>query len=258
MGAWNYPISLCLQPLCAAIAAGCCAIVKPSELASASQTLLAKLIPKYLDQSAIRVVTGGPAEMANILEHKYNVIFFTGSSKIARFITAAAAKHLTPTVLELGGQGPAIVTSKAQVDLAAKRIAAAKFMNGGQICLSVNHVFVDPKIYDEFVSRAIYWADTFARTGQMVTIINERNFDRLAGLLQKTQGKIVAGGTMDRAKLVISPTVVTGVTLDGKLLFYLPIYHLIAVTNRSHRFFAVRRTVWPYLTYHQSRSRRGR
>jgi aldehyde dehydrogenase (NAD+) len=108
IGPWNFPISLLLQPLVAAITAGCAAMLKPSELAPASEELLSKLVPKYLDQEAIRIVTGSPAETGRILEHRFNHIFFTGSGKVAHFIAAAAAKHLTPTVLELGGQGPAM------------------------------------------------------------------------------------------------------------------------------------------------------
>ena len=153
IGTWNFPFVLALAPVLAAISAGNCVVIKPSELAVTSQTLLAKLVPQYLDQSAIRLVTGGPAETGRILERKFNHIFFTGSSTIARHITSAAAKHLTPTVLELGGQGPAIVTGSANIDLSAKRLALSKVLNAGQICLSANHVFVDPAIHDQFVER---------------------------------------------------------------------------------------------------------
>lgn len=160
IGAWKFPILLLLQPMLGAIAAGCCVMLKPSELSIASQDLLVELIPKYLDPSAIRLVTGGPQETSKVLEKRFNHIFFTGSNKIARFITAAAAKHLTPTVLELGGQGPAIVTNTANIDLAAKRIAAAKFQNAGQICLTVNHIFAEPEIHDE-VSDIRRWVEDF-------------------------------------------------------------------------------------------------
>jgi len=149
IGAWNFPFLLLLQPMLGAIAAGCCVMLKPSELALASQALLVDLIPRYLDTSAIRIVTGGPQETGKILELRFNHIFFTGSGVVAKYVTAAAAKHLTPTVLELGGQGPAIITKSANVDLAAKRVAYGKFLNAGQICLTVNHVFAEPEIYDQ-------------------------------------------------------------------------------------------------------------
>jgi aldehyde dehydrogenase (NAD+) len=201
----------------AAISAGCCVMLKPSELAVASQDLLTKLVPKYLDPSAIRLVTGGPAETSKILEHKFNHIFFTGSGKVARFITAAAAKHLTPTVLELGGQGPAIVTASANVDLAAKRIALGKFLNAGQICLSINHVFVDPSVHDQFIQRLGHWFDVYLQESgeQLCRIVNERNFDRLSSMLEKTHGEIAYGGKRDRTQKYIAPTVVTGVTIKG-------------------------------------------
>jgi aldehyde dehydrogenase (NAD+) len=151
-----------------------------------------------------------------MLDHKYQHIFFTGSSKVARFITAAAAKHLTPTVLELGGQGPAIVTKSANVDLAAKRIAYAKFLNAGQICLSVNHVFADPAIYDDFVQKLDAWNKKFSGDkGDMCQIVNKRNFDRLTGLLEKTSGEIRSGGKTDNEKLQLAPTVVANIKLDG-------------------------------------------
>ncbi|TVY21156.1 Aldehyde dehydrogenase 3 [Lachnellula arida] len=220
IGAWNFPFLLLLQPMLAAIAAGCCVMLKPSELAEASQALLVSLIPRYLDPSAICIVTGGPAETGRILEHRFNHIFFTGSSKVARFITAAAAKHLTPLVLELGGQGPAIVTASADVDLAAKRIAYGKFMNAGQICLSINHVFADPVVYDELVERLSFWFAKFMDGSYdgYCKIINERNFDRLASLLDKTQGKLVCGGKRDRSTCFFDPTVVRDVTTSDSLL----------------------------------------
>lgn len=220
IGAWNFPFTLLLSPMVAAISAGCCVMLKPSELAISSQNLLSKLIPKYLDQNAIRIATGGPVETARILEHKFNHIFFTGSNKVARYITAAAAKHLTPTVLELGGQGPAIVTSSADIDLAAKRIALGKFLNAGQICLSINHVFVDPLVHDEFVQRLGHWFDIYLKgpKGDHITkIVNERNYDRLVSLLEKSDGKVAYGGKMDREQKFMAPTVVTGISMKGEL-----------------------------------------
>ncbi|UPL01259.1 hypothetical protein LCI18_012193 [Fusarium solani-melongenae] len=217
IGAWNFPFLLTLQPVIAAIAAGCCVLIKPSELSGASQDLMADLVSQYLDPEAIRLVTGGPQETTGLLELKFNHIFFTGSSKVARYVSAAAAKHLTPTVLELGGQGPAIVTSKADVDLAAKCIAWAKFLNAGQICLSVNHVFVDPSIHDVFVQRLVYWTNKFSSSGHMCKIVNTRNFDRLAKLLDESKGN-VHQVKVDEENNMMSPAVVTDVDMDDSLL----------------------------------------
>jgi aldehyde dehydrogenase (NAD+) len=135
IGAWNYPFLLLLQPMIAAIAAGCAMILKPSEITEACQDLIMEMVPKYLDQDAIRCVSAGPKEMAYVLEHRYDHIFYTGSGAVARYITEAAAKHLTPTTLELCGQGPAIVCESADIELSAKRIAATKFLNAGQVSL---------------------------------------------------------------------------------------------------------------------------
>ncbi|KAK7207290.1 aldehyde dehydrogenase 3I1 [Myxozyma melibiosi] len=231
IGAWNFPIALLLDPAFAAIAAGCCVLLKPSEMASATQDLLMELVPKYMDPEAVRIVAGGPEQMTKVLEYKFDHIFFTGSGKIARFITAAAAKHLTPTVLELGGQGPAIVTGTADVDLAAKRIAWAKFTNAGQICLSVNHVFVDPAVYDEFVARAGFWFDSFlagAGEKQMTKIINDRNHARLKKMLEASKGKITYAGkkpegateytTDSYSSTKFNPTVVADVSMGDPLM----------------------------------------
>ncbi|TVY61962.1 Aldehyde dehydrogenase, dimeric NADP-preferring [Fusarium oxysporum f. sp. cubense] len=242
IGAWNFPFLLTLQPVIAAITAGCCVVVKPSELSVASQNLMQDLAGRYLDPEAIRLVTGGPQETTKLLELKFNHIFFTGSTKVAKFVAAAAAKHLTPTVLELGGQGPAIVTAKADVDLAAKRIAYAKFLNAGQICLSVNHVFVDPEVHDTFVQRLHHWTQQFSggESSHMCKIVNKRNFERLSGLLEETSGNVFqasgnGGGNM------LSPTVVTDVCINDSLLseeLFGPICPVLKATYKD----AVRQT----------------
>jgi aldehyde dehydrogenase (NAD+) len=195
-------------------------LLKPSEVSQKCSELLAELVPQYLDTSAIRLVTGGPSESTYLLSLRFDQIFFTGSSKIARFITAAAAKHLTPVVLELGGQGPTIVTKTADIDLAARRITWAKFMNAGQICLSVNHVFADPEIADKLVERLGYWNDQYLSQGNeyMCRIVNDRNFERLTDLLDRSNGKSVYGGQRIPAERYIAPTVVDHVTLDDSLL----------------------------------------
>ncbi|KAF2035041.1 aldehyde dehydrogenase 3H1 [Setomelanomma holmii] len=222
IGAWNFPDSLTLHPLASAIAAGCCALVKPSEIAAHSAELMCRLAPKYLDSEAYAFVSGGAAETQYMLTHKFDHVFFTGSTPVAKHVAAATAKHLTPTVLELGGQGPAIVTKTANVDLAAKRIGAAKFMNAGQICLSVNHTFVHPDVHAKFLERIKYWNDTFSSNGQtdeMCTIVNERNAARLSGMLEKTNGTVVSSGkSKDDNPKKLFPTIVSNVKMNDSLL----------------------------------------
>lgn len=218
IGAWNFPFLLTLSPVVAAIAAGCTIVIKPSELAVASQNLMAELVAKYLDPTAIRLITAGPAETTELLKLKFDHIFFTGSTKVAKFVAAAAAKNLTPTVLELGGQGPAIITRSADCDLAAKRIAYAKFLNAGQICLSVNHVFVDPSVHDKFTERLVYWSTQFGAgpDTDMCKIINQRNYERLANLIDESQGKVLQSELAPRnKKTFLKPTIVTGVDMKG-------------------------------------------
>ena len=220
LGTWNFPFVVTLSPLVAAVSAGCAVMVKPSEVATASQNLMADLIPKYLDPEAIQVVMGGPQETEALLQRQFDAIFYTGSPKIARSIATAAARNLTPTVLELGGQAPCIVTPSANINLAAKRITYSKFLNSGQICLAANHVFADPEIYDQFVERAIYWLGQFLKgSGEDdgATIVNERNYDRLVALLNQSAGKIAFGGNKSREKKHIQPTLITDVNTKDSL-----------------------------------------
>lgn len=219
IGAWNFPYMLCLSPMLAAIAAGCCVMVKPSEVAAASQDLVVDMIRQYLDPQAVQVVTGGAKETTFMLKYRFDHIFYTGSTKVAGFIAAAAARHLTPTVLELGGQGPAIITKSANVDLAAKRVACAKFLNAGQICLSVNHVFADPSIYRPFVQRLAHWNNHFLSKGiDQMALLNDRNFNRLDKILASTTGTISYGGDRDLTTRKFTPTVVTDVEIFDSLL----------------------------------------
>ncbi|KAH4595509.1 aldehyde dehydrogenase [Parastagonospora nodorum] len=222
IGAWNYPMLLLLSPMIAAIGAGCAMILKPSDMATASQELLMEIIPQYLDQDAIQIISAGPAEMGRILTHRFDHIFYTGSPNVAKIVYTAAAKHLTPVTLELGGQGPSIVAKTADIDLTAKHIAATKFMNAGQICLNVNHVFADPSIRGELVEKLGKYFDLFSggqeRPEHYTHIVNDRNFNRLENLLSETKGQVVYGGKRDKQTRYFSPTIVTDVKPGDSLL----------------------------------------
>ncbi|KAL4881772.1 Aldehyde/histidinol dehydrogenase [Aspergillus karnatakaensis] len=220
IGPWNFPFSLLVQPLIAAITAGCCVLLKPSEVTSAVQGLFVDLVPKYLDTSAVRVVTGGAAETGRLLQRKFDHIFFTGSVPVARHIAAAAAKHLTPTVLELGGQCPAIVTSSADVEAAAKDIAWIKFMNSGQICLSVNHVFAHPSVERKLVERMIFWLNEYNKGSKdsLTHIVNDKNYSRLNGLLERSAGNVEYNGVPDAKTRKLPPTIVSDVKVTDSLL----------------------------------------
>lgn len=194
-------------------------VLKPSELCKATQDLFVELAPKYLDSSAIKVIPGGADKVGQLLNLKWDCIFYTGGSRVARIIAAAAAKTLTPVTLELGGQDPVIVGKSANIDLAAKRIANAKFVNAGQVCVNANHIFADPAIHDQLVERLIYWNKEFTKTeGSLASIVNERHFDRISNLLKGTKGDVVYTGASDRSKRYIHPTVVKNVNLNDSLM----------------------------------------
>lgn len=221
IGAWNEPFMLTFGPLTAALAAGNTAVVKPSEIAEACAAALVRLAPKYFDPRAVAVVEGGIPETTALLEQQWDFVFFTGSPAIGKIVHQAAAKHLTPCVLELGGKNPTIVHPSADLKVAARRIANGRFMNSGHICTAPDHVLVWPEIKDEFVRLLVetigeFYGDDPQKSPDYGRVINRRNFDRLVGLL--TSGKIVAGGQSDRADLYIAPTVLVDVSPDSPIM----------------------------------------
>jgi len=210
IGPWNYPIYLSLAPLVAAVAAGNCVVIKPSELAPATSALLAELIPQYLDADAVKVVEGDGLVTQELLALGFDHALFTGGTEIGKKIMSAAAPTLTPVTLELGGKSPVIVTAGADLDVVARRIAWVKLMNSGQTCIAPDYVLVESSIRAELVDKLVS-ALTGFRAGEDprgVRIVNERQFDRLAAALKATKGQIVSGGGVDRDYLLMQPTVI--------------------------------------------------
>lgn len=206
---WNYPFQLALSPLVAALAAGNCAVVKPSELAPATADLLADLLPRYVDARAVRVVTGGVDASTALLDQPFDHVFFTGSTQVGRIVMQAAARHLTPVTLELGGKSPCLVAPDADLAIAARRIAWGKFLNAGQTCVAPDYVLITPDRADAFVAelaKAVqrFFGDDPARSPDYARIIHDRHFDRLAAMCQ--QGDAVIGGQTDRSTRYIAPT----------------------------------------------------
>ncbi|KAN0079816.1 Aldehyde/histidinol dehydrogenase [Tylopilus felleus] len=223
---WNYPFILTFQPLIGAIAAGCCAVVKPSEAAPHFSQLLADLLPKYLDPSAYRVVNGAVQESAKLLELQWDHIFYTGNSRVARIIASAAAKHLTPVSLELGGKSPVLVDSAYDMDLAAKRILWGKCNNAGQICIAPDYILVPFTKQEEFIQSLKKAYKSFFPDGALGSphyggIVNESHFRRLSSLLDRTKGEKVTDvieGRKDATKRRLEPTVVKNVQEGDSLL----------------------------------------
>lgn len=223
IGAWNEPYMLTLAPLIAAIAAGNTAVIKPSEIAEATAAQHAEMIPKYLDPEAVAVVEGGIPETTALLEQKWDLIFFTGSPPVGKIIHQAAAKNLTPAVLELGGKNPTIVHSSAHVKSAARRIAFSRFINSGHICTAPDHVLVWPEVKDELLSelkQAIteFYGENPKESPDYGRVVNRRNFDRLASFLEDGNGTIAAGGESDPDELYIAPTVLVDVPVDSPIM----------------------------------------
>ncbi|PAA60506.1 hypothetical protein BOX15_Mlig023123g1 [Macrostomum lignano] len=223
IGAWNYPIQLVLLPLAGAIAAGNCAVVKPSEIAEASAALLAELLPKYLDQDCVRVVCGGVEETQQLLEQRFDTIFYTGSSRVARIVMAAASKHLTPVTLELGGKSPVYVSHGIDLELVSRRLAWGKFMNAGQTCIAPDYVLCPPDLMqplaDALAARVIeFFGENPRDSPDYGRIVSDRMFDRLSGLLSETKAKRVVGGDPDKAERFIPPTVFVDVKPDDALM----------------------------------------
>ncbi|KAH9840961.1 NAD-dependent aldehyde dehydrogenase [Rhodofomes roseus] len=220
---FNYPYFLTLTPLAAAIAAGNAAMLKPSELCPASASLLAELIPKYLDPELVRVVNGGVPETTKILELRFNHILYTGNNRVAQIICTAAAKHLTPVTLELGGKSPCVVDPKCNVKIATKRIWWGRLVNCGQVCLCPDYILVPESFQDEFVEalkdayNELHPTDP-KTSGMLGRIVNERHVERLQNLLDNTKGTIVFGGEIDKEARYVAPTLIRDVKADDSLM----------------------------------------
>ena len=221
IGAWNEPFMLLFGPLTAALAAGNTAVLKPSELAVACSAVSAKLVAKYFDPRAVAVVEGAVPETTALLAQNWDFIFFTGSPAIGKIIHQAAARNLTPCVLELGGKNPTIVHSSANLAVAARRIAYGRYLNSGQICTAPDHVLVWPEVKDSLVEHlkvAIreFYGDSPKLSPDYGRVIDSRNFVRLVRLLGS--GKVAVGGETEANELYIGPTVLVDVLPDSPIM----------------------------------------
>ena len=221
IGAWNYPLQLTLAGAAAAIAAGNCTVLKPSELAPATSAVTARLVPKYLDKDCVRVVEGAVPETSALLELPWDHILYTGGGNVGRIVMAAAAKHLTPVTLELGGKSPCVVMPDADLLTTARRIAWGKFTNAGQTCIAPDYVLTDAETEKKLVpllQQAIteMFGDEPRNSDSYGRIVNDRHFDRIAALIDS--GNVAIGGTHDRQRLYIAPTVLTKVQADSEVM----------------------------------------
>jgi aldehyde dehydrogenase (NAD+) len=234
---WNYPVQLLLGPVVAAIAAGNAVVMKPSELAPATSATFARLVPEYLDARAVAVVEGAVEETTALLEERFDHIFYTGGARVGRIVAEAAAKHLTPITLELGGKSPVFVDDSVDLEAAAKRIAWGKFLNAGQTCVAPDYLMATKDVADRIVPligaavRELYGDDPQV-SGDYARIVSPSRFEALSGLL--TDGTVASGGQIDAADRYIAPTVLTDVADDARIMreeIFGPILPVIEVSD---------------------------
>jgi aldehyde dehydrogenase (NAD+) len=221
IGPWNYPFQLAISPLVAAIAAGNCAIIKPSEISAHTSRVIAEIIGKYFDPAYITVVEGSVETSQQLLAEKFDHIFFTGGTAVGKIIMEAAAKHLTPVTLELGGKSPCIVDSDINLETTAKRITWGKFINAGQTCVAPDYLLVHKDIKQDLlaaIKKTIleFYGDNPATSPDYARIINQKQFSRLVKLL--SDGDIYIGGESNPDECYIAPTVLDNVSLEAPVM----------------------------------------
>lgn len=253
IGAWNYPYQLSFCPMIAAIAAGNCCIVKPSELPEKTMRLMASLINEHFGAQYLYVVQGGVEETKELLKQRFDKIFFTGSTKVGRIVYEAAAKHLTPVVLELGGKSPAIVTKSASLEVAAKRIVWGKFLNAGQTCVAPDYVYVAQEVKERFTTllkKYIKKFDYRPNSAHYTQIINQKNFSRIKALVD--QKNVVYGGKFDEEKRYISPTLLDGITWEDDVMqeeIFGPVLPILEFDDLKETFLLLRQKEKPLAAY---------
>jgi aldehyde dehydrogenase (NAD+) len=219
IGAWNYPINLTLAPAIAAIAAGNTIVLKPSELASHTSAVIAKMINSNFDPSFFAVVEGGVEETTRLLDQSFDKIFFTGSVPVGRIVYEAAAKRLIPVTLELGGKSPLIIAPDANLKITVKRLVWGKFVNAGQTCIAPDYVLVHKsieKLFLETLKKEIEQSEFSLANQNYAQIISEKHLDRLINLIEPD--KVFLGGNYDRPKRLLNPTVLIDVSEKDKVM----------------------------------------
>jgi aldehyde dehydrogenase (NAD+) len=259
IGPWNYPFHLCLKPLVSALAAGNTAVLKPSELAPATASLIADLIHEAFPDSTVQVVQGDGSTAAALLEEPFDHIFFTGSERIGRLVMAAAARQLTPVTLELGGKSPAVVLADADLNVTARRLVWGKSLNAGQTCIAPDHLFVQREIADALITRmGQRIVDCFGveplSSPDLGRIVNREQYRRLSDLLEgaRQRGQLVHGGQCDPTGLRIAPTLIRIESPDDPLMqeeLFGPLLPVLAVTDLEEAITLINRRAKPLALY---------
>jgi len=262
IGAWNYPYQLSLLPAITAIAAGNTVVLKPSEIPSRTSSVMAELINTNFPKDLIYVVEGGVEETTELLNFRFDKIFFTGSTAVGKIIYKAAAEHLTPVTLELGGKSPTFVMADTDLKMTAKRIVWAKFLNAGQTCVAPDYILVERSIEQKLLEALKVEIESNYNTKpdkseNYLKIINTKNFDRLIQLID--HDKVYFGGKTDREQKFISPTVLQGITFDDEVMqdeIFGPILPVISFTELDKAIHEVKERPKPLSCYIYSKNRK--
>ncbi|NWW84798.1 AL3B1 dehydrogenase, partial [Rhynochetos jubatus] len=252
---WNYPIHLVLMPLIGAIAAGNCVIVKPSEVTKNSQRLVAEVLPSYLDNDCFAVVTAGMLETTRLLENKFDYIFFTGTPSVGKIVMTAAAKHLTPVTLELGGKNPCYVSDTCDVQNVARRVAWGRFFNAGQTCVAPDYVLCSVEMQEKLLPAlreaiADFYGSDPQESPDFGRIVGDKQFQRLQALLRG--GHVAIGGQTDEAKRYIAPTVLVDSQPSDPVMqeeIFGPILPIVNVANMDEAVDFINRRERPLVVY---------
>ena len=262
MSPWNYPFMLTLEPLIGALAAGNCAVVKPSAYAPATSAIIRDLLGECFPAEYVSVVEGGRAENQALLDQRFDYIFFTGGVTVGREVMKKASVHLTPVSLELGGKSPCIVDATAKLDLAAKRLAFGKLLNCGQTCVAPDYLLIDRRVKDEFLALlkkhiTAMIGENALDTDQYVHMISRRHYDRVMGLIDPS--KVVFGGRGDPGTLRIQPTIMDGVTSTDAVMqeeIFGPVLPIIAYDTIEEAISFIRSREHPLALYLFSEDKR--
>ena len=237
MGPYNYPFLLLVQPLIGAISAGNTAVLKPSSLNPTVANVVEKIVKNNFSEDYVSVFKGSTEVTNELLEQRFDHIFFTGSPRVGRIVMAAAAKHLTKVTLELGGKSPTIIHKDANLKIAARRTLAGKMMNVGQTCVAPDHVHVHADIKDAFEKELVatvreFYGDNPINSPDLGRMINDRHFDRVAGLIDKA--KVLIGGQTEASQRFIAPTIMNNVSMDDPVMqeeIFGPVLPLLTYNN---------------------------
>ena len=239
---WNYPVQLLLNPLVGAISSGCTAVLKPSPYVPNVSKVIEDMITETFEERYIAVVQGNRDVNTVLFEQRWDLIFFTGSPALAKTVMAAAAKHLTPVILELGGKSPCIIDKTADIAVAARRLAWGKTLNSGQTCIAPDYILIHKDVKEAFIKTFVaevknLHGEDIAADRHYVRMVNDRAFERVTGYFK--DGDIVCGGRCDAATRFIEPTLIENVPLDSPLMteeIFGPVFPIITLDNNSKSF----------------------